>query len=49
MAEDLLAGVDAVITSAIHLDGGEMLARLLGGVPVVLACRGLRGEDHPRG
>jgi DNA-binding LacI/PurR family transcriptional regulator len=31
--------VDAVITSAIHLDGAEMLDRLL---PVVLAGRGLR-------
>jgi LacI family transcriptional regulator len=39
--------VDAVITSAVHLDGGEMLARLLGDeVPVVLAGRGLPGSDH---
>jgi LacI family transcriptional regulator len=39
--------VDAVITSAVHLDGGEMLARLLGDeVPVVLAGRGLPGGDH---
>jgi LacI family transcriptional regulator len=36
--------VDAVITAAVHLDAGEMLARLLGGeVPVVLAGRGLPG------
>lgn len=38
--------VDAVIIAAIHLDGGEMLARLLGEVPVVLAGRGLPGDDH---
>jgi LacI family transcriptional regulator len=39
--------VDAVITSAVHLDGGEMLARLLGDeVPVVLAGRGLPSADH---
>jgi LacI family transcriptional regulator len=34
--------VDAVITAAVHLDGGEVLAPLLGDeVPVVLAGRGL--------
>jgi LacI family transcriptional regulator, galactose operon repressor len=39
--------VDAVITAAIHLDGGEMLARLLGDeVPVVLAGRGLPGDEY---
>lgn len=39
--------VDAVITSAVHLDGEEVLARLLGDdVPVVLAGRGLPGTDH---
>jgi LacI family transcriptional regulator len=39
--------VDAVITSAIHLDGAEMLARLLDDeAPVVLAGRGLPDTDH---
>jgi LacI family transcriptional regulator len=38
--------VDAVITSAVHVDAGEMLARLLDDVPVVLAGRGLPGSDH---
>ncbi len=39
--------VDAVITSAVHLDGAELLARLLGGeVPIVLAGRGLPGSDY---
>jgi LacI family transcriptional regulator len=39
--------VDAVITSAVHLDGAEVLARLEeAGVPVVLAGRGLPGTDH---
>jgi LacI family transcriptional regulator len=38
--------VDAVITAAVHLDGEEMLARLLGEVPVVLAGRGLPGSRH---
>lgn len=39
--------VDAVITSAVHLDGGEVLGRLdEAGVPVVLAGRGLPGTDH---
>jgi LacI family transcriptional regulator len=39
--------VDAVITAAVHLDAGEMLARLLGDeVPVVLAGRGLPGDDY---
>ncbi|MFT3865272.1 MAG: LacI family DNA-binding transcriptional regulator [Solirubrobacterales bacterium] len=39
--------VDAVITSAIHLDGEELLARRLGdAVPVVLAGRGLPDTDH---
>jgi LacI family transcriptional regulator len=38
--------VDAVITAAVHLDGGELLGRLLRDeVPVVLAGRGLR--DNP--
>jgi LacI family transcriptional regulator len=38
--------VDAVITAAVHLDGGELLGRLLGGeVPVILAGRGLL--DNP--
>jgi LacI family transcriptional regulator len=39
--------VDAVITSAVHLDGGEILSRLRGDeIPVVLACRGLPGSDY---
>ena len=39
--------VDAVITAAVHLDGGELLARLLGDeVPVVLAGRGLPGSGY---
>jgi len=39
--------VDAVITAAVHLDGGEMLGRLLGDeVPVVLAGRGLPGGEY---
>jgi LacI family transcriptional regulator len=39
--------VDAVITAAVHLDGGEVLARLLGDeVPVVLAGRGLPGNGY---
>jgi LacI family transcriptional regulator len=39
--------VDAVITAAVHSDGGEMLARLLGSeVPVVLAGRGLPDGDY---
>jgi LacI family transcriptional regulator len=39
--------VDAVITSAVHLDGAEMLARLIGDeVPVVLAGRGLPDTDY---
>jgi LacI family transcriptional regulator len=39
--------VDAVITAAVHLDGAEMLARLLGDdVPVVLASRGLPGSSY---
>jgi LacI family transcriptional regulator len=38
--------VDAVITSAVHLDGAEMLGRLLGDVPVVLAVRGLPHTDY---
>jgi LacI family transcriptional regulator len=39
--------VDAVITAAVHLDGGEVLARLLGDeVPVVLAGRGVPGTDY---
>jgi LacI family transcriptional regulator len=38
--------VDAVITSAVHIDGAEMLDRVLGGVPVVLAGRGLPDTDH---
>jgi LacI family transcriptional regulator len=39
--------VDAVITSAVHLDGAEVLSRLRDdGVPVVLASRGLPGTDY---
>ncbi len=39
--------VDAVITSAVHLDGSEVLARLRDDeVPVVLASRGLPGTDY---
>jgi LacI family transcriptional regulator len=39
--------VDAVITSAVHLDGEEVLQRLLGDeVPVVLAGRSLPGTGH---
>ena len=39
--------VDAVITSAVHLDGEEVLARLAGDdVPVVLAGRGLPGSEY---
>jgi LacI family transcriptional regulator len=38
--------VDALITSAVHLDGEEMLRRLLGDeVPVVLAIRSLPDTD----
>jgi LacI family transcriptional regulator len=39
--------VDAVITSAVHLDGAEVLSRLRDDeVPVVLAGRGLPGNDY---
>lgn len=39
--------VDAIITSAAHLDGGELLDRLIGGeTPVVLAIRSLPGTDY---
>jgi LacI family transcriptional regulator len=39
--------VDAVITSAVHLDGSEVLTRLRDDeVPVVLASRGLPGTDY---
>lgn len=39
--------VDALITSAVRLDGAEILARKLGGeLPVVLTGRGLPDTDH---
>jgi LacI family transcriptional regulator len=39
--------VDALITSAVHLDGAEILDRLRdNGVPVVLAIRSLPGTDY---
>ena len=39
--------VDALITSAVHLDGAALLERLLGDeVPVVLAIRSLPGTDY---
>lgn len=39
--------VDALITSAVRLDGAEILDRKLGGeLPVVLAGRGLPDTDH---
>lgn len=39
--------VDALITSAVRLDGAEILARMLGDeVPVVLAGRGLPDTDY---
>lgn len=39
--------VDAIITSAVHLDGAELLGRVLGDeVPVVLAIRSLPGTDY---
>jgi LacI family transcriptional regulator len=39
--------VDALITSAVRLDGAEILERKLGDeLPVVLACRGLPGTDY---
>ncbi len=39
--------VDAVITSAVHLDGAEVLSRLAGDdVPVVLAGRGLPDAEY---
>lgn len=39
--------VDAIITSAAHLDGAELLDRVLGReIPVVLAIRSLPGTDY---
>lgn len=39
--------VDAIITSAAHLDGAELLERVLGDeTPVVLAIRSLPGTDY---